>query len=226
MQRIVIFANGELPDAAKARALVQPGDMIICANGGSHHALSLGLQPDLIIGDLDSIDAEDRKRIEAAGIPVQQHPRDKNETDLELALQAALEQKPSAVVIIGALGKRLDQALGNIAMLSSPALGSLDVRLDDGLEEAWFCRGNARIEGRAGDIVSLIPWEAAVEGVSTEGLRWPLRSETLYPERTRGISNELLQPTAEVRIASGLLLIIHRRQSQADIEDSEAKKVP
>ncbi len=226
MPRIVIFANGELADPEKARALVQTGDMIVCANGGSHHALALGLQPDLIVGDLDSIHAEDRKRIETtAGIPLQQHPRDKNETDLELALQAAVELKPSAIVIVGALGKRLDQALGNIAMLSSPALASVDVRLDDGLEEAWFCRGRARIEGRPGDIVSLIPWGAAVEGVSTQGLRWPLTSETLYPERTRGISNEMLQPTAEVRIGSGLLLIIHRRQSQADIEDSEAEKV-
>lgn len=226
MARIVIFANGELPDPAKVRGLIKPGDMIICADGGSHHAYSLGLRPDLIVGDLDSIHEEDKGRIEAEGVQVRSHPRDKNETDLELALQAAAEQNPSAVVIVGALGKRLDQALGNIAMLSNPALGALDVRLDDGMEEVWFCRGSTRIEGRPGDLVSLLPWGAAVEGVSTEGLKWPLRAETLYPEETRGISNEMLEPVAEVRTVSGLLLIIHRRQSQADIEDSEAKKVP
>ena len=217
MTRVVIFANGELPDPKKARALIRPDDLIVCADGGSHHAFALGLTPQVIIGDMDSIHEEDRQKIEAQGVEVRQYPRDKNETDLELALQYALEQKPASIVIVGALGKRLDQALGNIAMLSSLSLALQDIRLDDGLEEAWFCRGKAHIEGRVGDIVSLIPWGGAVEGVSTEGLKWPLRSERLYPEKTRGISNEMLQPVAEVRIASGLLLIIHRRQSQEEI---------
>lgn len=226
MPRIVIFANGELPDPAKARALLRPGDMIVCANGGSHHALALGLQPDLIIGDLDSIRDEDRAKIQAAAIPLRQHPRDKNETDLELALRYALEQKPDQVMIVGALGKRLDQALGNIAMLSSPALASASIRLDDGVEEAWFCRRESRVQGRAGDLVSLIAWGAPARGVTTEGLKWALHAETLYPEKTRGISNEMLQPAAEVRISSGLLLIIHRRQTQSEIEESEAKKAP
>ncbi len=224
MPRIVIFANGELPDPAKARTLVQPGDVIVCADGGSHHALALGLRPNLIIGDLDSIHPADMTKIHSMRVELRPYPRDKNETDLELALQYALQQKPSAVVIVGALGKRLDQALGNIAMLSSPALASANVRLDDGLEEAWFCRSQSQIEGPPGDIVSLIPWGAPLEGVITYGLKWPLRSETLYPEKTRGISNEMVQRVAEVRITSGLLLIIHRRQSQLDIQESEAKK--
>ncbi len=217
MTRIVIFANGELPDLEKARALIQPDDLIVCADGGSHHALALGLKPDAIIGDLDSIREEDRAAIQAAEVQLRPHPRDKNETDLELALEYALEQKPRAVVIIGALGGRLDQALGNIAMLSSPDLAHQNIRLDDGLEEAWFCRDRSEIEGRAGEVVSLIPWGAAVEGVSTEGLKWALRSETLYSEKTRGISNEMSQPVAEVSIRSGLLLIIHRRQTQEEI---------
>jgi thiamine pyrophosphokinase len=96
--------------------------------------------------------------------------------------------------------------------------------LDDGLEEAWFCRSQSQVRGRRGELVSLIPWGAAVEGVTTDGLRWALHSETLYPEKTRGISNELVQPVGEVRITSGLLLIVHRRQTQPEIEESEAKK--
>ncbi len=217
MARIVIFAHGQLPDAQKAAALVKTGDVIVCANGGTMHALGLGLKPHLIIGDLDSLQGQTKALTQAAGVPVQRHPHDKNETDLELALQYAIDQGPTAVVIVGALGKRLDQTLGNIALLSSPALASVDIRLDDGLEEAYFCRGRSTVEGRPGDLVSLIPWGAPVAGVTTEGLKWPLRAETLYPEKTRGISNELLQATAQVSINSGLLLIIHRRESQEEI---------
>ncbi len=217
MRRIVIFANGELPDAARARALIRPDDVIVCADGGRRHALSLGLKPNVVIGDLDSIDEPDRAEMQNAGVQLIRYPRDKNETDLELALQYALEQKPSAVVIIGALGKRLDQALGNIAMLTRADLATQNIRLDDGLEEAWFCRSRSEIEGGPGEVVSLIAWGAPVEGVSTEGLKWPLRSEMLYPEKTRGISNEMLKPVAEVSVRAGLLLIIHRRQTQDEI---------
>jgi thiamine pyrophosphokinase len=88
------------------------------------------------------------------------------------------------------------------------------------VEEVFFCRGHpqvpspvfcGRIEGERGDLVSLIPWNGAVTGIRTNGLRWPLNDETLYPDKTRGISNEMLETVAEVNIETGLLLVVHRR---------------
>ena len=214
MHRILIFANGHLPDLDAARAIIRSDDFIVAADGGSRHALALGLTPHLIVGDLDSITDWERKIMEAAGVQVIQFPRDKNETDLELALQHAAEMQPEQVIIIGALGGRLDQTLGNIALLSDSRLPTLDLRLDDGVEELYFCRDQAEVHGRSGELVSLIPWGVPVEGVRTEGLRWPLSDETLYPDKTRGISNELMDEQAAVRIRSGLLLIVHRRAPQ------------
>ena len=211
MPRIVIFANGELPNIEKARALVKADDYIICADGGTHHALALGITPHLVIGDMDSVTKDEVQRLKKADIPIELYPRDKNETDLELALNHALERKPTSMLIIAALGNRLDQTLGNISLLSDSRLATLDCRLDDGVEEVFFCRDSSRVEGRRGDIVSLIPWNGAVKGISTNGLRWPLNNETLYLDKTRGISNEMLEAVAEVSIEAGLLLIIHRR---------------
>src|SRR5690606_10958835 len=108
-----------------------------------------------------------------------------------------------------ALGGRMDQTLANIALLSDLRLSSFDVRLADGVEEVFFCRDQAKVEGRSGDIVSLIPWQGEVTGVFTENLRWHLHHETLYPEKTRGISNEMTAEIASVSIKSGLLLITH-----------------
>lgn len=212
MHRILIFANGILSDLNKARLIVESDDLILCADGGTRHALALGLRPAVIIGDLDSLSVSERQKAEKAGAEIELYPHDKNETDLELALNYALEQKPSSIVIVAALGNRLDQTLGNLALLSDPRLAALDVRLDDGVEEAFFCRDQASVEGGRGDLVSLIPWDGTVEGVRTEGLKWPLHAETLYPEKTRGISNEMLGDAAEISITSGLLLIVHRRQ--------------
>lgn len=214
MHRILIFANGQLPDLDAARALLHADDFIIAADGGTHNALVLGLIPNLIIGDLDSITDWERKIMETAGVEIIQFPRDKNETDLELAIQRAIEMQPEQVIIVGALGGRLDQTLGNIALLSNARLPNLDLRLDDGVEEIYFCRGQAEVHGRSRELVSLIPWGVPVEGVRTDGLRWPLSDETLYPDKTRGISNELLGERATVRIRSGLLLVVHRRTSQ------------
>ena len=220
MARIIIFANGELPDIEKARALIKADDTIICADGGTHHALTLGIIPQLVIGDMDSATKDEMQRLKKEDVPIELYPRDKNETDLELALNRALDQSPSSILIIGALGGRLDQTLGNISLLSDWRLAALDIRLDDGIEEVFFCGDQSKapsraisrgIEGRRGDIVSLIPWNGAVKGISTNGLRWSLNHETLYPDKTRGISNEMLDALAEVSIEAGLLLIIHRR---------------
>ena len=213
MQRIIIFANGEIPRLENARFLLQADDYIICADGGARHALELGLTPNLVIGDMDSIDKQQWQKLKDAGVPIELFPRDKNETDLELALDRAIELEPKVLLIIGALGGRLDQTFGNTALLSDARLSAVDVRLDDGVEEIFFCRDQEEVRGRSGDIVSLIPWGNPVQGVQTQGLKWQLHSETLFPERTRGISNEMTSEVASVKIESGLLLVIHRRES-------------
>ena len=216
MLRTVIFANGVLADLERVRGLIRPSDVVLCADGGTRHALALGLRPDLLIGDLDSINERDRRSIQAAGVVIRPYSHDKNETDLELALRAALEQGASHILIIGALGNRLDHTLANIAMLSDSGFAGVDVRLDDGLEEVFFCRDQAEIVGETGDLVSLLPWGGAVEGVRTDGLKWPLHGEMLHVEKTRGISNEMLGGTARISIAAGLLLVVHRRQTQTE----------
>ena len=206
-KRIIIFANGDLPDPDKAHALLRESDFIIAADGGTRHALALGLTPNIIIGDLDSLNVE-RLTFNAEII---QSPADKNETDLELAIQHALTLNPEQIIIAAALGGRLDQTLANIALVSNVQRSTSNVRLDDGIEEVFFCHEQTQIKGASGDIVSLIPWQGEVTGIVTTGLKWPLQNETLYPHKTRGISNEMMNDTATIQIKSGLLLIIHRR---------------
>lgn len=212
-QRIIIFANGELPDLDKARVLLREDDFIFCADGGSRHALEMNLTPNLVIGDMDSIQKNQWQELEKAGASIELFPHDKNETDLELAIHRALELEPKEIIILAALGGRTDQTLANIALLTDLRLSTFDLRLDDGVEEILFCRNQVQVEGRSGDIVSLLPWGGEVTGIQTENLKWSLDNETLYPDKTRGISNEMTGNTATVKIQSGLLLIIHRRQS-------------
>jgi thiamine pyrophosphokinase len=214
LPRAVIFANGEVRDERALRAVLDVNDTVVCADGGWHHARRLGLLPHLVVGDLDSVSADDVEDMRSAGVEIQRHPVDKDETDLELALSAVVALGFTRILILAALGGRLDQTLGNIYLLSREDLAGLDVRLDDGQEEVLIIRAKALVSGRAGDTLSLLPLTPRVEGVVTSGLLYPLWEETLFLEHTRGISNVMLGTEAALQIRNGLLLCIHTRQPQ------------
>lgn len=220
MPRIVIFANGELPNLEFARSLLSSDDYLIAADGGANHLLKMGILPDIVIGDLDSIDEDTLFELTSADVEIKQYSEDKDETDIELALRYAAELRPLSILIVGALGGRLDQTLANLSILTDPALPAVDIHLDDGVEQAFFCkasaakRGQVEVRGRSGDVVSLIPWNGLVEGITTEGLQWPLYGETLFPSKSRGVSNVMLAESASVKIEKGLLLVVHRRENQ------------
>lgn len=213
-RRAFIFANGERTHSETIQAMSAPGDYRVAADGGLRFMQALNWKPDLLIGDLDSLSAQEVEAVRAAGVEVRQYPIHKNETDLELALDAALKAGCREIRIVGALGGRLDMTLGNIFLLMLPDLVGLDVCLDDGYEEVLliYPSGQVEITGESGDRVSLLPLNGPAIGVRTIGLYYPLHNETLFPEHTRGISNVMEGGTASVALESGLLVCIHSRR--------------
>lgn len=209
--RVVIFANGHIPDYERAAALLLPDDYFIAADGGSLHALAMQIRPHVVVGDLDSLPEEQVHHLTLQGTIFWRFPTEKDETDLELALRYALEAGYQRLLVVGALGGRLDQVLGNLSLLTNERFAPAEIRFDDGVEVAFFVRGAAEIHGAPGDTISLIPWGAPVTGIVTEGLKYRLTGETLHPTRTRGVSNVMLEPTVRVTVESGLLLCIHIR---------------
>lgn len=210
--RAVIFANGELADGAAVQRWLRPDDFLIAADGGLHHLRALGLQPHLVIGDLDSLSADEVAALQGTGVQIERHPAEKDETDLELAIQYALQQGFKQMRVVAALGGRLDQTLANLALLEMPGLEGVDIRLDDGREEILIIRDQAVVEGQPGDTVSLLAMNECTKGIVTSGLKYALNHETLCPNRTRGISNEMTGERAEIRLLTGRLLCMHTRR--------------
>lgn len=209
LQRALIVVSGSSPKDDVLVKFRQPDDLIIAADGGAHHCLRWGWHPHVIIGDFDSLSPEALKQFEQDGVLLLRYPPEKDETDLELALQYAVQRGVRSIRILCGLGGRIDQALANVFLLGLPALDGLDVRLEDGEVEAFLIRSDAVIDGKAGETVSLIPLFGSAHGIWTEGLRYPLQGETLYPERSRGISNEMTSSQARVRLSQGMLLCVH-----------------
>jgi thiamine pyrophosphokinase len=221
VRRTVLFANGELKTTDWLKAFLGDDDLLIAVDGGLSHLEALGLVPALLIGDLDSVTAEQVERAQASGAEIRRYPPAKDETDLELALLAAREMGCGEIVVVGALGGRLDQTLGNLSLLLLPQLEGCSVRYEDGRDEVFVIRGSAEIHGAPNDTVSLLPLWGEVTGVVTTNLAYPLKAETLHPERTRGISNEMTASTASVTITGGRLLCIHTHSRK--LEKNETK---
>jgi len=184
-------------------------DLLICADGGAEVVAQAGLTPALLVGDMDSISATTQAHFTAHGVQVIEHPREKDQTDMELALNLALHYAPKRITITGALGGRLDHTLGNIMILALPALQEIDVRIVDAGAEALAIWSQRSLRGRIGDYVSLLPLTPLVEGIHTAGLLYALHGEALTQGYTRGVSNELIAEEATIRIESGCLLLIH-----------------
>jgi thiamine pyrophosphokinase len=204
---VIVFAAAPLTVTERLRSrlshLERP--VVIAADDGATTALAFGLTPDVVIGDLDSLEPATRARL--ANVPVEEYPRDKDFTDGQLAIERALKFQPSELLLLGFLGgPRLDQAVANVLLLltlSAPAV------LLDEANECALVRPDAPLgwTPESDEVVSLIPLSGDARGVKTHGLRWALSGETLRLGDTRGLSNEPVGDQARVTIEAGLLLV-------------------
>jgi thiamine pyrophosphokinase len=210
MEQVLIIANGELDAEAARRIQAFPAECVIAVDGGADHCRALGISPSQIVGDLDSLEPATLAHFEQAGVTIERHPAQKDETDLELALLAAVRQGAKRVILAGALGGRLDMTLPNVLLLLDPRFRDLRVELWQHRQSAWLLRppGEA-IHGQPGDTLSLIPLLGDAEGITTEAFRYPLKDETLAPGQTRGVSNVMTASTARIDLRKGWLLAVH-----------------
>lgn len=223
MKRVVIIANGVLNDPDAARALLDDArgvsaTLVIAVDGGSLHARRLGVVPHLVVGDLDSLPPGEHARLSALGVRFIIHPAQKDQTDLELALEVAAQEQPDEIIVLAALGGRWDQTLANCLLLALPTMRHLPVRLVDGAQEIRLVHGEAILQGQPGDTLSLIPVFNDAQGVTLEGLFYPLQEGRLRVGSTLGISNVFTASQARIRVRDGLLLAVHIRNTNVKEE--------
>jgi thiamine pyrophosphokinase len=207
--RAVIFANGDLPNPGDIPALLQPGDLILAADGGGKHCLALDINPAAVIGDFDSLSPQDLDELASRGAEIIRRPARKDETDLELALLYALERRAGEALVLAALGARWDQSLANLLLPAHPDLEDLDITFAHGPQRIFTISSKQTISGHPGDTLSLIPVGGHARGVTTSGLEYPLNDEILYLGATRGVSNVFSTAQAAVTVEEGLLICVH-----------------
>ncbi|NQT10862.1 MAG: thiamine diphosphokinase [Desulfobacteraceae bacterium] len=208
--RTIIFANGTIDNSD---SILSGKDLIIAADGGLHHCLRLGITPDVVIGDLDSLTTDDIKGPQIAGVEIIRYPAKKDQTDLELALRLAIDRGADEIVVFGAMGGRWDMSIANILLPAEQNLSNATIRIIDGRHEIMLLRAGKEItfQGKKEDILSLIPLGRDALGITTVGLEYPLKDDLLRFGSSRGISNVFIENSATVFLKQGLLLCVHIR---------------
>jgi thiamine pyrophosphokinase len=220
-RHILVVAGGDVP-ARSALDAAWPGWLddvasVIAADSGWAHARALGLDADLLVGDLDSLDPASAAEAEAAAVPILRHPAAKDESDTELALGEAVRGGATRITVVGAVGgPRLDHALANVWLIAHPMLDAIDVvLLDERTRVSLLAAPDAggrpvtrALPGRLNALVSLFPLGGDADGITTRGLRFPLADESLATGPTRGLSNVRVAADAAVTLRRGRLLIV------------------
>jgi len=206
----LVVTGGDPPDPRVVDRL-EPHHDVVCADSGFDHAIVLGFDVDLLVGDLDSVSPDGRARAESGTTQIHISPVDKDLTDTELALQAAVHRGATSITLVTGGGGRLDHLLAVMAALAGDDLA----RLDD--VQAWIGRDHLRVvhPGRpriidvdVGRTVSIVPLLGTAFDVRTSGLQWDLGGETLHGNRARGVSNVVAHQSPTIELTAGVLAVI------------------
>ena len=217
----MLFSGGD-PIADWHLELLPVDATIVGVDSGIDRAQEVGVRVDIAVGDFDSVTASGLVAAERAGATLIRHPTVKDRTDLELAIDVAIERRPERIVFVAMSGGRSDHELAAMMLLSDSRFQAMDVDLLLTDARVALVQERRTLTGNVGDIVSLVPIGGDCNGVTTSGLMYPLEDETLFATSGRGVSNLMVSPVAVVSLRSGSLLAFQPRQRTAQPEGSEA----
>ena len=206
--RALIIANGEIKDVAIIEQTIREGDCVICLDGGLRYADKAGIMPSVIVGDFDSVDIELVEKYRAKGVEIHSFPVRKDFTDMEIGIDIAVEKGAAELVLMAALGGRMDHALGNVFNMQRALSKGVSVRIIDEAQHMFLINNNKKFNYKKGTVISLIPITEQVKGVKTDNLSYPLNYETLYNGDSRGLSNVFDEDEAQICMSQGILLVI------------------
>lgn len=180
----------------------------IAADSGLDHARAAGHAVDVAVGDFDSVSDAGLRWAEANGVELIRHDRDKDRTDLELALDLVVDRGVETALVLGGAGGRLDHLLGNLTVLASSRYRAVQIEARMGEASLWVVRGERMLHPEVGMLLSLIPMHGDAEAVETTGLRWPLEGERLQAGSSRGVSNLVAATPVRVAVGVGVVLAV------------------
>jgi thiamine pyrophosphokinase len=207
---VLILGNGIWGEKETIGGLMRQVDVVIAVDGGWGKANNYDVPVDVVIGDLDSLAEKEREDLERTDIEVLTYPKEKDRSDFEIALDYAISLVPQKILLYGMGGGRLDHNLVNLFLLEKVVRKGISIEIVAEAERTYLVKKSLNLTDAAiGDLVSLLPLTASVEGVRTKGLKYALLGETLRRVSSRGISNRVSALPVRVELKRGLLFVVH-----------------
>jgi thiamine pyrophosphokinase len=204
METILVFSGGPFPDSAMVSDLPE-ADLVVAADSGYDVAMLLGFRVDVVVGDMDSIQTDSLPD----HVIVEKHPRDKDNTDLDLAIELSMREEPSRLVIVAGTGGRHDHALATAMIICSERWRQVDeIDWISDRSRNHVVRQRRMIHGDVGSTLTMLAMGGFVDGVTTQGLKWELTGATLEPGQSLGISNVMERPVVDINVEHGTLLVM------------------
>jgi thiamine pyrophosphokinase len=207
----LIVCSGSIMDYSHYKKYFEKAKYVICVDGGAKHIREMGIVPNVLIGDLDSISDVDFQYLKDKKVETIKYPSQKDMTDAEIAVDFAADKGFEEIIIIGGIGTRLDHSLANVLLLKKLLDKGIKGILLNENNEITLIKDKIEIEKEKGVKLSLLPLSGVVEGITTKGLYYPLNNEDIEIGSSRGVSNEFKDEVAEVSIKSGILIVIKSR---------------
>lgn len=197
--RAIIFTGGDIGEDTSY--IPKDGDLVICADSGYRHCTALGIKPDIVMGDFDSMP-------DYYGENVIRFKCEKDETDTLLAVDYAIEKGCGEIVIFGALGGRRDHEIANVYLLKKMLDQGVKGVIDDGKNKMFLINEKTYLDRGESKYLSIFPIFGAAEGESISGTKYTLENYALSVDDTVGISNEIVKPQAKINLKKGYLLVL------------------
>ncbi len=220
----VIFCGGEISDYEHIRMWpmfgntsgrqIEEAGFVISADSGARHCRTLGIVPDIMVGDFDSVSQNDYEALIDAGSKALQYPAEKDMTDSELAVEIAINKGFYRVLLFGATGTRLDHSISNIFLLKKLTDANIDGIIVNETSYVRLIKDEIRLDRVEDAYVTLLPFAGNALGVSTQGLYYPLDDATLEVGSSWGVSNRFTEDTACIKLKQGYLLVITHRSEK------------
>ncbi len=203
MKKGIIFAGGEFSLPANFDDILKETSCVVCADSGFDNAARLGIMPDVIIGDMDSVEKNLPDKVEQIKLNCE-----KDDTDTEACINYLIDKGCKEITLFCALGGRKDHELANVMLTVYAAQNGVKLIIKSSDTEIFAVDGLAKVSGETGDWLSLIPAMGDAEGVTLSGLKYPLKNACLKAGKTVGISNEFISDEATVSVEKGILIAI------------------
>lgn len=205
---VAVFTGGVTVPPVTVKAALEDVQLCVAADSGLHLAFDWDLPVQHVVGDMDSVNPVLLEQARALGATVTTHPRVKDATDLELALNTAVDAGATRITVVGGAGGRLDHLFGTACVLTSERFADVAVQAFLGVSTLSVVREETFLSGMVGELVGLFALNGPARGVTTRGLLYPLTDEVLTPGSSRGVSNRLVDGSATVSVRDGVVLSV------------------